>query len=52
MQLRRIPDLATIPTWLGWTLIAGVTIVGHVLIVATVLGLWQLLILASSSWQY
>ena len=47
MQLRRIPDSSTIPAWLGWTLIAGVTIVGHVLIAATILGLWQLLILVS-----
>ena len=47
MQPRRIPESSTIPAWLGWTLIAGVTIVGHVLIATTVLGLWRLLILVS-----
>lgn len=52
MQLRHIPDSSAIPAWLGWTLIAAVTIVGHALIAAAVFGLWQLLILASSSWQY
>ena len=45
MQLRRIPDSSTIPAWLGWTLIAGVTILGHALLAVTIFGLWQLLIL-------
>lgn len=46
MQLRRIPDSSTWPSWIGWGLIVAVTIVGHTVLVITALWLWRLLILA------
>ena len=45
MQTKRIPRSRTMPRWMGWFIIAGVTILGHVLWVSTALQLWRLLIL-------
>ena len=33
------------PRWMGWFIIAGVTILGHVLWVSIAIALWRLLIL-------
>lgn len=45
MQTKRIPRSRTMPRWMGWLIIAGVTILGHVLWVSIALELWRLLIL-------
>ena len=48
MRTKRNPGSRTMPRWMGWFIIAAVTILGHVLWVTTAWGLWHLLILVSA----
>ena len=45
MPTLRNPGSKTMPRWMGWFIIAAVTILGHVLWVSIALELWRLLIL-------
>ena len=49
MPTLRIPESKSIPAWMGWTIILGVTVLSHVLWVTAALELWRLLILARQS---
>ena len=46
MRTKRIPRSRTMPRWMGWFIIAAVTILGHIAWVSIALELWRLLILA------
>ena len=46
MRTKRIPGSRTMPGWMGWLIIAAVTILGHLVWVSIALELWRLLILA------
>lgn len=45
MPTLRNPGSRTMPRWMGWFIIAAVTILGHLAWVSIALELWRLLIL-------